>query len=264
MSIFDFFKSGTEERPTDVKGIRYALLQFIKQELQKAEGGEGGNIKGLCLYLSCTAADQTLYEAAVYADEPEVFKAEIQKIADDYALNLPDNWSLDVIFEQVIPPEAVKATNVDAAFFIKTSKHFIKQTATAYITALSGETDQPEYQITSESGKINIGRDKKAQANDGFFRTNHIAFPSDSTHASNKYVSRQHAHIEWNNDNAHFMIYADEGGVPPRNKVKIKAEATEEMAKLHSTEIGQPLNEGDQIIIGESAVLLFSYKPQGA
>jgi hypothetical protein len=259
--MFNFFKSNAEERPTDVKGVRYALLQFIKQELQKAEGGEGSNIKGLSLFLTCNAKDQTMYEAAVYADQPDEFKSEIQRIADDYDLALPENWNLDVIFSQDVPAEAIKAANVDAAFFIKTSKHFIKQKATAYIIVLNGEADKEQYEITSESGKINIGRDKKAQADDGFFRTNHIAFPSDSENAANKYVSRQHAHVEWNNDNAHFMIYADEGGVPPRNKIKIKAEATEDMAKLHSTEIGHPLNEGDQIIIGESAVLQFSYQP---
>ncbi|WP_345955860.1 FHA domain-containing protein [Mucilaginibacter sp. PAMB04168] len=259
--MFNFFKGNSDERPTDVKGVRHALLQFVKQELQKAEGGEGSNIKGLCLYINGNANDQHMYETAVYAEDKEQFRAEIQKIADDYDLSLPANWTLDVYFDEEIPAEAIKAQNVDAAFFIKTNKHFIKQTATAYLVVLSGDTGQQTYEISSTAGKINIGRDKKAQADDGFFRTNHIAFPSDSSNQSNKYVSRQHAHIEWDNDRAHFIIYADEGGVPPRNKVKIRIESTEELVKLHSTEIGHPLNEGDQIIIGESAVLQFSYKP---
>ena len=47
--MFDFLKN----RPTDIKGIRAALLQFIKDQLQKAEGGEGSNIKGLHLYFYC-------------------------------------------------------------------------------------------------------------------------------------------------------------------------------------------------------------------
>jgi hypothetical protein len=259
--MFNFFKSGSNDRPTDVKGVRYALLQFIKQELQKAEGGEGGNIKGLSLYLACDNADRHIYETAVYADEPEIFKAEIQKIADDYALELPNNWTLDVNFDEAVPADAIKANDVDAAFFIKTSKHFIKQKATAYIIVLGGQAEKPEYTITSDDGKINIGRDKRAQADDGFFRTNHIAFPSTSDDPANKYVSRQHAHIEWNQETARFMMFADEGGVPPRNKVKIKVESTEELVKLHSPDIGHPLNEGDQIIIGESAVVQFSYKP---
>ncbi|GAA4310439.1 hypothetical protein GCM10023149_05110 [Mucilaginibacter gynuensis] len=259
--IFNLFKSDADERPTDVKGIRHALLQFIKQELQKAEGGEGNNIKGVLLYLSCNSAERHVYETALYTDEPGKFKDEIQRIADDYALELPPNWTLEVIFDETIPPEAVKAANVDAAFFVKTSKHFIKQTITAYLRPLSGETTEQQYRVTSDDSKINIGRDKQAQSDEGYFRINHIAFPSDSANESNKYISRQHAHIEWKNEAGRFMIFADEGGVPPRNKVKVRSDATEQLTKLHSTEIGYELEEGDQIILGESVVLLFSYKP---
>jgi len=259
--MFNLFKSDKEDRPADVKGIRYELLQFIKQELQKAEGGEGGNIKGLCLYLSPSPAERHVYEAAVYEEEPEIFKDEVQKIADDYAVALPDNWTIEVAFNEDFPEEAIRLEKLNAAFFIKTSKNFIKQSATAYLRALSGETDQKEYTITSDIEKINIGRDKKAQADDGFFRTNQVAFPSDSSLDANKYVSRQHAHIEWNNDAGKFMIYADEGGVPPRNKIKIRSEKSDDIVKLHSTSIGHQLLEGDQIILGESAVLEFSYQP---
>ncbi|TSD67253.1 FHA domain-containing protein [Inquilinus sp. KBS0705] len=259
--VFNLFKSDKEDRPVDVKGIRYEVLQFVKQELQKAEGGEGGNIKGLCLYLAPTPAEKHVYEAAVYEDQPEIFKDEIQRIADDYAVNLPESWTLDVTFEERFPEEAVVSKKLNAAFFIKTTKNFIKQSATAYLRALSGETAEKEYAITSDIEKVNIGRDIKAQADDGFFRTNQIAFPSDSTVDANRYVSRQHAHIEWNNDAGRFMLYADEGGVPPRNKIKIRTEKSEDIIKLHSTQIGHQLQEGDQIILGESAVLEFSYQP---
>ncbi|MBD1391539.1 FHA domain-containing protein [Mucilaginibacter glaciei] len=259
--MFNLFKSDNEDRPADVKGIRYELLQFVKQELQKAEGGEGGNIKGLNLYITCAASDCALYEAAVYADEPEVFKDEVQRIADDYAVALPESWTMEVVLNEEFPDEAVKSTKLDAAFFIKTNKNFIKQSASGYIRALSGETDKPEYHITSDIDKLNIGRDKKAQGDDGFFRTNVIAFPSDSNDPANKYVSRQHAHLEWNNDMGKFMIFADEGGVPPRNKIKIRSEKIEGVIKLSSTSIGHQLLEGDQIILGESAVLEFSYQP---
>jgi hypothetical protein len=252
--MFNLFKGDKEDRPVDVKGIRYELLQFIKQELQKAEGGEGGNIKGLNLYINCPSSECAVYEAAVYIDEPEVFKDEVQRIADDYAVNLPESWLMDVVLNEEFPPEAVKSNKLDAAFFIKTSKNFIKQTASAYLRALSGDTDKKEYNITSDGGKVHIGRDKKAQGDDGFFRTNHIAFPSDSENDSN-------AHIEWNNDAGRFMIFADEGGIPPRNKIKIRSEKSEDIIKLSSIHIGHQLQEGDQIILGESAVLEFSYQP---
>ncbi|OOQ62139.1 FHA domain-containing protein [Mucilaginibacter pedocola] len=259
--LFNLFSSEAN-RPDDVKGVRHTLLQFIKQELQKAEGGEGANIKGLTLYLNCSAADRHMYESAVYAEQPELFKDEVQRIADDFDLGLPDRWTLDVLFDAEVPDEAAKMPNLDAAFFIKTSKHFIQQKATAYVRVLSGETEQKEYTLTSGPDKVNIGRDKKAQADDGFFRTNHIAFPSESGDAANKYVSRQHAHIIWNVEAQKFILFADEGGLPPRNKIKIRADKSENVIKLHSLSIGHPLQEGDQVILGESAVLEFSYQPE--
>ncbi|MDQ6812679.1 MAG: FHA domain-containing protein, partial [Bacteroidota bacterium] len=76
--MFDFFKS----KPTDIKGIRASLLQFIKEQFQKVEGGEGGNIRGLCLYITCNNEEKHLYEGAVFADEDKRFKEdEVQKIA---------------------------------------------------------------------------------------------------------------------------------------------------------------------------------------
>ncbi|RFZ84515.1 FHA domain-containing protein [Mucilaginibacter terrenus] len=259
--IFNLFGGSEKDRPEDVKGVRHTLLQFIKQELQKAEGGEGSNIKGLSLYINCSEADRHMYEAAVYAETPDLFRDEIQKIADDYDLGLPERWSLDIFFDDDKPEEAVQALNVDAAFFIKTGKHFIQQKATGYIRVLNGETEQAEYEIQSGGDKVNIGRDKRAQADDGFFRTNQIAFPSDSGNAANKYISRQHAHIEWSVDTQRFMLFADDGGIPPRNKIKIRADKSDNVIKLHSTTIGHPLAEGDQVILGESAVLEFSYQP---
>lgn len=246
-----------------MKGVRQALLRFVKDVLQKAEGGEGSHIKGLCLFMTCNDAEKHVYEAAVYVDEEDRFKGEVQRIADDYAIGLPPSWTLEFIFGEDFPAEAIKAPSLDAALFVKTNKHFIQQTVSAYIRVLSGEAEKAEYNISSESGKLNIGRDRKAQVDDGFFRTNHIAFPSTSGNDSNKYISRQHAHIDWNNDAGCFVLYADEGGVPPRNKIKIRSEDTEELIKLHSTHIGHHLKEGDQIVLGDSAVIEFSYKAEG-
>ncbi|TCC90616.1 FHA domain-containing protein [Pedobacter frigiditerrae] len=257
--MFDLFKGGANERPEDVKGIRHALLQFIKQELQKAEGGEGSNIKGLGIYINCSSAERQVYEAALYKDDPDQLKSEIQRISDDYSLDLPNDWTLTQTFDESFPLEAVAMTNLPVALFIKTNSHFVKQSAVAYITALSGKTSLPIYKLSSEGGRYNIGRDEKVQSDEGYFRTNHIAFPSESDDERNKFISRQHAHIEWNKNLAKFMIFADEGGIPPRNKVKLRSASTEKILKLHATQIGQDLEEGDQIILGESVVLEFSY-----
>lgn len=252
--MFDLFKS----RPTDIKGIRGSLLQFIKEQLQKAEGGEGSNIRGLCLYITCSEEEKHLYEAAVYADEEDRFKdEELQKIADDYAIALPENWTLEIEFADEAPPEALKAPDVDAALFIPTKKKpKVFHDATAFIRVLNGEAEKEIYPISSTSGKINIGRERKVQTADGFYRENYIAFPDSSRHEGNRSVSRQHAHIEWDAENAAFYLFADEGGIPPHNKMKVRTEGGIPV-KLQTTQIGHRLQEGDQIILGESALLEF-------
>ncbi len=257
--MFDFLKSGS--RPTDIKGIRHAILQFIKDQLQKAEGGEGSNIKGMYIYVTCRNEDKHLYEAALYAGDTERFKEEeVQKIADDYAIALPEGWVFEVEFVHDAPVDALKAPDTDVALFISTkSKPKVFSGSAASIKVLNGEAEKKSYALTHAMGKINIGRESKVQTADGFYRENDIAFPSESRHEGNRSISRQHAHIEWDNDAGAFYIYADEGGIPPYNKLKVRTEGGTPV-KLQTTQIGHRLAEGDQIILGESALLEFTYQ----
>lgn len=261
--MFDLFKKNENKGPSDVKVVRDVLLRFLKEQLQKAEGGEGRNIKGINIYIATSSGEKHIYEAAVYIEENDRFKEEVQRIADDYAVDLPGNWEMDISFEDEFPAEAIKVDTLDAAIFIRTKDNSVQKSATAFIRVLNGEAEKQEYSISSAGGKINIGRGKKAQVEEGFFRNNHIAFLAESENESNKFVSRQHAHIEWNKDNGCFMLFADEGGIPPRNKIKIRSAANENLIKLNSVTIGHRLAEGDQVILGESAVLEFSYNSEG-
>lgn len=257
--MFNLFKQDKESIPQDVKAIRERLLQFIKELLGKVEGGEGNNIKGIHLYFAVSEEEKHLYESAVYFDEVGKFKDDVQKIADDFAIDLPDNWAMDINFVEALPSDAIKVPDLAVAVFIQTRKRAIQKTATAYLVVLNGEAEKEVYTITSSSGKINIGRDKNVQSGDGFFRINHIAFPAGSQHESNKFISRQHAHITFDNETGEFILFADEGGIPPRNKIKVRSVKDAVPIKLHSTQIGHHLQEGDQIALGESALLAFSY-----
>ncbi len=255
--MFDLFKN----RPRDVKEIRNAILQFIKEQLQKAEGGEGANIRTIFLFINCSDADRYLFESALYYDTPDRFKNdEIQKIADDYAIALPSDWVLKISFDEEAPVEAIPAKNIDLSLLITTlkSKGVFKPTS-AYINVLNGDAEKKQYTISSGTGKINIGRAAGVQTADGFFRKNNIAF-IDSEHAINRAVSRQHAHIEWDDETGAFFLYADQGGIPPANKVKVRSVEGEPI-KLLSIEIGHRLKEGDQVILGDAALLEFTFLP---
>ncbi|HLL43902.1 MAG TPA: hypothetical protein VK369_12230, partial [Segetibacter sp.] len=59
-----------------------------------------------------------------------------------------------------------------------------------------------------------------------------------------------------------FYIFADEGGVPPHNKMKVRIEGGTPV-KLQTTQVGHRLQEGDQVILGESALLEFTHSLAG-
>jgi hypothetical protein len=94
--MFNIFGQ-SKDSPTDVKGVRDALLRAIKENLQKAEGGEGRNIKGIIVFINIVASDKHMYEAAVYQEDPDRFKEEVQKIADDFDIGLPDSWAMEIL-----------------------------------------------------------------------------------------------------------------------------------------------------------------------
>ena len=254
--MFDLFKS----RPTDIKGVRNALLQFMKEQLQKAAGGEGSGITGLYLFIDCREEDKFLYESALYFAEEDKFKMEeVQRIVDDYAIALPADWKLALAFTQEIPPEATRAKNIDAALLISTfNSPLVVKNVAAYINVLNGVAAKTSYIIQSGSAKINIGRGTSVQTASGFFRKNTIAFTDDEANAPNRAVSRQHAHIEWDGSLGSFFLFADEGGIPPSNKIKVRSQDGD-MIKLMTTQIGHRLAEGDQMILGDAVVLEFTY-----
>jgi len=260
MTMFDFFKNKKEANGLDAKGLRDLILQFVKEELQRLDGGEGKDISVIQLFIEADEAGRFLYETAVFVTEPARLEEEVQRIADNYAIALPLNWKLEVLFEDV-PAGAIRTAQLSAGLVFKRAVKISAPELAGFkgrLFILKGHAEKEEYQLETVKGRINIGREKNIQANDGSFRINHVAFPARPDHENNKYISRQHAHIEWDPASALFKIYADEGGVPPGNKTKIRSAADESVQKLNSTNIGYPLQDGDQIILGDAAVLEFN------
>ena len=259
--MFDFFRKKEGITTPDVKSLRHALVHFIKEQLQKVEGGEGRRIQSIQLYLNPGAEEKHLYEAAVYKEEAGRFgREQVQKIADDYGIALPQGWNFELHFSEPIAG-AVTAAALPAAVVFKTQPFRSAEQSPAIITIREGIAEQPSYTIKPGTAIVNIGREKMTQTAEGFSRTNAIAFVGSAE--GNQYISRQHAHIEWDEDKSCFILFADEGGVPPRNKVKIKT-ASGEVIKLLSTTNGHVLQEGDEIMLGASALLSFSIQSKNA
>jgi hypothetical protein len=212
------------------------------------------------LYIAPAPDEKDVYEAIVYFHDTDRFKhEEVQRIADDYAIALPPQWNLNLLFVNELPAEAVRSKDLPVALHIGTKKQpKLNNPTTAYLRVLSGEAEHSDYAISAGAGRVHIGRDREVKTADGFFRINTIAFLVKSATDPNRYISRQHAHIEWNDESGCFYLFADEGGTPPRNKVKVQT-ADGSLVKLQTIHIGHPLKEGDQIMLGESSLLQFSY-----
>ncbi|GAA4325615.1 FHA domain-containing protein [Flaviaesturariibacter amylovorans] len=255
MNLFNWNKNEPPAR--DAKSIREELLYAIRQKLASVEGGEGGHIRGLTLYLAPPPELRPEYEAAVYYGQEERLRQEVERIADNYALDLPAQWTLETEFTETLPPDATPVPGQPISLWIATAAKAAPANATALLLVLQGEAEQARYELRARDGRINIGREKNVQQRDGFLRVNAICFPPESSNEANKYVSRQHAHIRFDEAMGQFLLYADEGGVPPQNKVKVKGRADSQPVKLQSTGVPHLLRDGDQIMLGHSALLEF-------
>ncbi|RYY99525.1 MAG: FHA domain-containing protein [Chitinophagaceae bacterium] len=255
MNLFNWNKNESPAR--DAKSIREELLYAIRQKLASVEGGEGSHIRGITLYLAPPPELRPEYEAAVYYGQEERFRQEVARIADNYAIDLPAQWTLEAEFAETLPPDATPVPGQPAGIWIATATKAAPANATAQVLVLQGEAEQARYELRARDGRINIGREKNVQQHDGFLRVNAICFPPASTNEANKYVSRQHAHIQFDEAMGQFLLFADEGGVPPQNKVKVKGCGDANAIKLQSTAVPHLLRDGDQIMLGHSALLEF-------
>jgi hypothetical protein len=257
--MFDFFKKNKGNTPLDAKGLRDEILQFIKEELQQLDGGEGKYLKALTLFVRVKAEELFSYETALYSAAPEKFQEEVQRIADNFALDLPEGWKLTVHYVDEFPEGVILRAQLKVGLVLKGSGSPVvaESALTASLKVITGRAEQEVYVIEAGTGRVNIGRESSVQGSDGSFRINTIAFPAEAQE-SNKYISRQHAHLEWDQQQACFKLYADEGGVPPGNKTKVRAAKDETTHKLNSTQIGYTLKQGDQVILADVAVLEFT------
>jgi len=257
-----FFRFHTDHTAPDAKAIRDDLLRFIRQQLSALQGGEAGAFRALQLWLAPSPEQRGAYEAAVFFAAPGRLQQEVQRIADDFSIGLPGNWNLELNFCAALPEAAVPVPGHPAGLRLSSGRMPAQAPQTALIRVLVGEAERDQYLLQPDAAPVFIGRDKEVRLGNGFLRVNDISFPGDSSNDANRYVSRQHAQVRYDAGLGRFLLFADEGGLPPRNKVKVRGQDGGEPFKLQSADVPHLLCDGDQIILGHSALLEFRFTKQ--
>ena len=129
----------------------------------------------------------------------------------------------------------------------------------ARITAIQGSMKTAEVTLDSQE----IASLKDARYNIGAMsqpyptRTNHIAIDEtdDSQAQYNKYASREHAHIAYNEAHG-FLLFADRGGVR-ENRMRTHIVRCNEWIEVEGTLLPKVLKDGDLIVLSRNVHLLF-------
>ncbi|RYY40464.1 MAG: FHA domain-containing protein [Chitinophagaceae bacterium] len=253
MGLFDRLRNDT----SDAKSIREDLLYALRTRLASFQGNEARGLRNIIIYLAPPAEQRSLFEAALLVHEPGRFREELLRVAQDYDVALPEGWELKTEFVEILPEEAGRLEGMPVALLLHSGQRPGPAVRSARIRVLVGDTGGEEYPLTSGGDRVNIGREGKVQLPDGFVRINAIAFHGDSKAEANRFVSRQHAHISYDASLGQFVLFADAGGLPPHNKTKVKSLGAETAVKLQSAEVPHLLRNGDQIMLGNTALLEF-------
>jgi len=128
----------------------------------------------------------------------------------------------------------------------------------AKLTVMEGKANVRDLPL--EKKRVNIGRTVTVYRNEGLSRRNDLAFSEETD--INRTVSREHAHVEYDDADGYYRIYNDrwykrnEKGEGSCGIWIVRDGLSQE---VHRNERGTRLEPGDEIHLGK-AVLRFNYR----
>ena len=257
-SIKDFFKQISSINKTE-DGISSIidLYKDIVDCLKPLYSGNNKNAENSILHIG--VFDTCFVSAYAITIKDGTFKSKLyEKISTELGISFAD--IIVHTKDDNYPKDRTKIKGRQACFYavLPITASVVSSKAQIEVLHNRGKLLKDVYvlSLTDKEQSWNIGRGKISQVGKGYIRQNHIVFDDDSTNECNKYVSRNHAHIEYS-DGVGFLLYVDEGG---RRSVKNRTRVIrcKEFMDLESNMIVPvQLQDGDQIELGKHAILGF-------
>jgi hypothetical protein len=246
---------------------REEIVRFIINGLKPYIDEKGHTIAGLRLYVVCNnkELEETL-QVALCSDTPGMFQKDHleRKLVNNF-IQLSGDWFFEHHLVKDKVPDYCITQGTMGLEVIRRGQNFVQQYSIAKLQVLVGQAELPEYEINPQQQlKFNIGRTKNPQLTSGRIHTNDIVFWGSEdalfnaqTGIANLHVSRNHAYIIYNPQLDKFFLFPDKGGLP-ENGNKTKIYTTDDKVKsLNVPGVSHELQNGDQIELGGSAILVF-------
>jgi hypothetical protein len=248
------FQIGAGEEPPEVAEIRFALLDEVRKKSYRSAGKRVFPYNFVRIHVRGVEDRRTaLFKAEFFK---KYFEQEIRRTLCKAECKYPDDLEVDVQVTKDFPgPDGVWLW-IEA----ETEKRPPRLPArrSAKLTVIEGKANRNELPLSK--ARINIGRTVTVYRNEGLSRRNDLAFSEDTD--INRTVSREHAHIEYNETAGEYRIFNDrwykrnEKGEGSCGIWIVRDGLSRE---VHRNERGTKLRSGDEIHLGK-AVLRFAVK----
>lgn len=246
---------------------REEIVRFIINGLKPYIDEKGHTIAGLRLYMVCNnkELEETL-QVALCSDTPGMFQKDHleRKLVNNF-IQLAGDWFFEHhLVKDKVPDYCITHGNMGLEV-IRRGQDLVQNYSIAKLQVLVGQAELPEYELNPQQHlKFNIGRTRNPQLPSGKIHTNDIVFWGSEdalfdaqAGIANLHVSRNHAYIIYNPQLDKFFLFPDKGGLPENgNKTKIYT-ADDKVKSLNVPGVSHELQNGDQIELGGSAILVF-------
>jgi hypothetical protein len=195
------FQIGGSQEPPEVAEIRFALLDEVRKKSYRSGGKRVFPYNSVRIHVRGVEDSRTaLFKADFFK---KYFEQEIRKALAKAECKYPEDLEVEVNVTKEFPgPDGVWLW-IETETQKRRPRMPVRRAAK--LTVAEGKANRTE--LALDKARINIGRTVTVYRNEGLSRRNDLAFNEETE--INRTVSREHAHIEYNEASGEYRIYND-------------------------------------------------------
>jgi hypothetical protein len=237
----------------EIAEIRFAILDEVRNRMQRAAGKHIFPYDWVRIQIHGVGdAQSAIFEREFFRS---FFENEVRRALEKEHCRFPDDLRVEVLVTKNLS-ETGKWLTVETTARAAAPPPAPVVRRAAKLTVLAGTANSPEFAL--EKARVNIGRVTDVYRAAGPSRRNDVLFAEET--AINKTVSREHAHILWDEGAHEYRLYNDrwyKRGGKPDGACNLWIMRDGLGQEVHRDTRGTKLIDGDEIHLGK-AVLRFS------